>query len=632
MNPDFYRLVSVSPQLNLADPGFNADRVIEALEHCRRQGAALALFPELGISSYSCGDLFYRHELIESSRRMLLKITENTRDDRMVVIVGLPLAFRSRLYNVAAVIQAGQILGLVPKSFLPNYREFYEKRQFNSGRNLVGQAVEWPELSYPVPFGTDLIFSDGELFEFGVEICEDLWSPCPPCRELALRGARLIANLSATTAQAGKCQFRRELIAVESSKCAAVYLFASAGIGESGADAIFGSHLVVAANGRVEGELRSLEPDTHYLFADVDLRRLDIARRAESSYADCEAPDDYRRIAALTPPGSPDLRFVNISRAPFEEEVVDPMEVFDLQSAALGRRLAGLNCRNLTLGISGGLDSTLALLVAADCFAKRKFELTGIHAVGMPGFGTSKGTRSNAEALAQALGVPYTEIDIRDICRKELELLGRDESRRDVVYENVQARARTSILMNLANGCGGIVLGTGDLSEIALGWSTFNGDHMSMYSVNASVPKTLIRRIVAAYAASRGGEIAAILQRILDTPVSPELLPPDENGDCSQKTEDLLGPYELHDFFLYHLIRSGAGAAKLQSLAMHAFRDVYPSELIASSLKTFLKRFHSQQFKRNAMPDGPKVCSVSLSPRGDWRMPSDLTSIPPELS
>ena len=625
---DYFRFAVFSPELRVGDVAGNCSEIIRLIDLAGRERAGLALFPELSITAYSCGDMFYNTNLLEGARQSLLKIAQATTGSGMVIIVGLPLRYCSVLYNSAAVLQNGRIVGVVPKSVLPNYREFYEKRHFKSGAELANCNLNFKELDYEIPFGTDLIFDDGGLFQLGVEICEDLWCINPPGGGLAAAGAKIIANLSATTEVAGKNNFRRNLVLQQSARLECAYLLSSAGLGESTTDVVFSGHLILAEHGELVAENQRFALTSDVIFGDVDLAALEVLRCSESSFAD-NAPairKHYRSLKIQTPPVSPDLRYANLPRNPFISLSWDYEDILTIQKYALIKRLQHLKTQSVVLGISGGLDSTLALLVAVESFRILNWDLSGIHAVSMPGLGTSGKTRGNVEILALAFaGVTFQEIDICEICRREFAAIGHAETNHNVVFENVQARSRTEILMNLANSLNALVLGTGDLSEIALGWNTYNGDHMSMYSLNCSLPKTVIQHVIKSYAASCGdADLRRVLLAVVETPISPELLPPASGGEIAQKTEDIIGAYELHDFFLYHLVRFGASAEKLEFLGCQAFAGAYAPEEIRRTLKIFLHRFYTQQFKRNCMPDGPKVCAFSLSPRGDWRMPSDM--------
>jgi NAD+ synthase (glutamine-hydrolysing) len=625
----FFRLAAAVPKLRVADVDYNAAEIIGCFRRAAQEGAAAVVCPELSVTGYTCGDLFFQSELLLAARRAALKIAAATAGSETTAIFGLPLRYDDAIYNVAAVAQQGRIRGLVPKTYLPNYREFYEKRQFKSGGGLRDITLRFDGADYDIPFGDDLLFGDGGEFRFGIEICEDLWSVVPPSSHLALAGAKVIFNLSAGTELAAKAAYRRELVGQQSARCIAAYLLASAGVHESTSDAVFGGHALIAENGRPAAENRRFDRESNLIFADVDLERLTAARMSESSFNDAPRTRSFRAVALEKLPGSPDFKYAFNPPRPFVPPEAGRRErcreILDIQAAGLAKRLEHTGAKKLVIGVSGGLDSTLALLVAFESCRLLGRPASDIVAVTMPGFGTTGRTRGNSETLCRALGADFREIDICESCELHFDNIGHDPAKLDVTYENVQARERTQILMNLANAAGGLVIGTGDLSEIALGWNTYNGDHMSMYAVNASVPKTLIRYLIAAVAADAPPELAAVLADVLDTPVSPELLPPRADGTIAQETEELIGPYELHDFFLYHFIKYGASPAKLLALAVAAFAGVYTETLIDGTLRKFLRRFFALQFKRNCMPDGPKVGTIALSPRGDWRMPSDAS-------
>ena len=592
----------------------------------------LAVLPELSLSGYSCGDLFRQSSLLEKSKEALISLAEESRSLSFPVIAGLPVRLNSGLYNCAAVLYDGTILGIVPKTYLPNSNEFYEQRWFSSGRFC--SETEIILKGGAIPFGTDLIFQDenNPLMRFAVEICEDLWSPLPPSTELSLAGALIIANPSASNELVGKADYRRQLISQQSARCIHSYVYASAGPGESTTDTVYGGHALIAEYGRILGEGERFNTENSFICCDTDLEFLEHQRINSSTYV--QAREMESPSARVISYGGKDsvredklLRFTDPH--PFVPSSEDDRtkrcrEIFSIQSEGLAARLRHIGCKNAVLGLSGGLDSTLALLVAREAFNRAGLPLKGLHCYTMPGFGTTKRTRSNAELLCEELGIPMEVIDIKKVCTLQLEELDHSGEPSDTAYENVQARQRTVYLMNKANMLGGIVIGTGDLSELALGWCTYNGDHMSMYAVNTGVPKTLVRYLVQYVADHQDNKKAAeILYDIIDTPISPELLPPDKQGEIAQKTEDVVGPYELHDFFLYQMIRCGFGPAKTLVLTRQAFEGQYDDETIRKWLKKFIWRFWTQQFKRSCLPDGPKVGTIALSPRGDWRMPSD---------
>ncbi len=629
----YYRLAAVSPRMRVADVDFNVEQLVEEVHGGVEQGAQVILFPELCITGYSCGDLFFQPRLQQAALKGLARFCQETSATHIPVVVSLPLVVQDALYNVAAVVRGGRIYGLVPKSVLPNYREFYEKRQFRAAGELPVKEVELSGFG-SIPIGTDLLFTDGGHLTMGVEICEDLWSVVPPSSQLALAGARVILNPSASNELAGKAVYRRQLVAQQSGRCVAAYLLASAGVGESSQDVVYSGHCLIADNGRIAAESPRFTREGSRILADLDLARLGSMRMSESSFQDSRAlsaPDFRPRIINMgTVDGECDLSHAYLPPRPFLPPPALAAErcedILSIQSVGLAKRMEHTRARTLVIGVSGGLDSSLALLVCARACQLLGKPASDILAVTMPGFGTTGRTYHNAVGMIRQMGASFKEVNIREACLLHFRDLDFDPTLRTNTYENVQARERTKILMNLANKTGGMVVGTGDLSEIALGWSTYNGDHMSMYAVNCSIPKTLIRCLIEHVARRSPTELAAILRDINDTPVSPELLPPSDDGSIEQKTEDVLGPYDLHDFFLYHFIKYGASPAKMKELALAAFAGEYSEELIDKTLATFVRRFFTQQFKRSCIPDGPKVGTIALSPRGDWRMPSDACS------
>ena len=625
----FYRVAAAVPQVEVADVAFHVEEILRLYRQTCGKGAAAAVFPELSLTGYSAGDLFFHPVLHRAALEGLRQLSDATAGQKTLLIVGAPLAVRDNLYNAAFVLGAGRVLGVVPKQILPNYREFYEKRQFQSGRGVVGTTVTL--FGEEVPFGTDLIFDDGKNFRFGIELCEDLWGVVPPSSHLALGGALAVFNPSAGTELAAKADYRRELVKQQSARILGSYVLASAGVTESTTDVVFGGHALIADNGRLAAENERFRRDGSIVFADIDFEKLIAARRSESSFHDNALPPgmSFRTVALPEAPQAPDWEFAWNPPRPFvpaeDDRRARCREIFRIQSAGLAKRVERSHAQTLVLGVSGGLDSTLALLVACECAELLKMPKSAVRAFTLPGFGTTGRTRGNGERLCEALGVDLREINITEAALQHFRDIGHDPAVLDTAYENVQARERTQILMDVANQTGGLVVGTGDLSEIALGWSTYNGDHMSMYAVNCSIPKTLIRFMLETVAEERGGALAEVLRDIIATPVSPELLPPDPDGKIEQKTEEILGPYELHDFFLYHFMKYQASPAKIRALAAAAWEGVYSAELIETTLERFLKRFFRQQFKRSCSPDGPKVGTVALSPRGDWRMPSDAS-------
>jgi NAD+ synthase (glutamine-hydrolysing) len=615
-----------SPVVHVADPAFNEERIKECVEKASESGVRFLVFPELSLSGYTCGDLFLQQTLQDGVLASLSDLVLFSRGFDMVIVVGAPLSFGGRLYNCAVALFGGKILGVVPKRNIPNYQEFYERRWFTPGPDSVSDVYLCRQI---VPFGFPLIFSctTEREFSFGIEICEDLWVPRSPSVDLALLGATIIANPSASDELVGKAEYRRSLVSSQSAKLVCGYLYADAGFGESSTDLVFASHNLIAENGTILSE--SIAESGTLVRSEVDVNRLSLERKKLTTFFQ-EARKDCRIVEYALP-----VKEVKLSRAfsryPFvpsddaqREERCET--ILHLQSLGLEKRLSHVQGKKVVVGLSGGLDSTLALLVCTRAFDGLKLDRRGIIAVTMPGFGTTKRTKGNAEKLADTLGVTLRIVDITKAVRQHFLDIGQDEKVTDVTYENCQARERTQILMDIANKEGALVIGTGDLSELALGWATYNGDHMSMYGVNCSVPKTLVRSLVRHEALDAPEEEKAILLDVIATPVSPELLPAKEDGTISQVTEDIVGPYELHDFFLYYVVRWGFTPAKVYRLALRTFDGVYSGAFILKWLKNFYRRFFSQQFKRSCLPDGPKVGSVTLSPRGDWRMPSDASA------
>ena len=647
----FYRFASVSPVLKVADTAYNTEEIIRSAKIAASNGAAFVVFPELCITGYTCSDLFHQELLLQNSSRALVRIADALKESDAVIAVGLPLRIFGRLYNCAAFVQRGKVIAVTPKIHLPNQREFYEKRHFSSGRDLlrgdagngcaplrcyIDGAGEVPITNFITVKGVAACNSGSEV-RIGVELCEDLWTPAPPSGELALAGANVIVNLSASDALVGKRDYRRNLVMNQSARCMAAYVYASAGVHESTTDMVFSGHLMIAENGSMLAESKPFSRETEIVYADVDVERLNMQRLSEGSFQDFDSRAIIARAATLDGLRDCDtLQYRFVSPTPFvpgstETRDASCTEIFNIQCAGLAKRLDATRSKRAVIGLSGGLDSTLALLVVAETFKLLNRSAKEILALTMPGFGTTKRTKNNAVELAKLLGVELRTIDIQKACLQQFADIGHDPQKLDVTYENVQARERTQILMDIANSEGGIVIGTGDLSEIALGWSTYNADHMSMYAVNCDIPKTLVRHIVSWYAdrsahlesCENGAALASVLRDILDTPVSPELLPADSSGQIAQKTESILGAYEIHDFFLYHFAKYGATLEKLRYLAKYAFKDQHTDEEIEKALAVFIRRFFTQQFKRSCIPDGPKVGTISLSPRADWRMPSD---------
>lgn len=625
----FIRVAACSPELRVADVDFNSDRIVAAVEEAARDSVGLLVFPELSITSYSCADLFFQTSLLKKALHALIRIADQTESLDTAFVVGLPILIQGKVYNCAAFLQAGEILGIVPKTYLPNRGEFYEQRWFAGSYANDTDALVIGE--YEVPLGNDLLFRDetNPNIVFGIEICEDLWAVKPPSEDMALAGATVIANLSAGNEVLGKSEYRRDLVRMQSARLLSAYCYAGAGIGESTTDLLFSGHLMIAENGNMLAESRNFEFETDMVTADIDTERLASDRLRHNSFSQDEPAREYREIFFEAKTLESDSLRREINKAPFvpsDKSKRDDScrEIFSIQTAALAKRFRHIGAKTAVIGISGGLDSTLALLATCITFDKLMLDRAGVYAITMPGFGTTHRTKSNAVELAELLGATVLTIPIGEAVRNHFRDIGHSEEIKDVVYENSQARERTQILMDVANKVGGIVIGTGDLSEMALGWSTYNGDHISMYGVNSGIPKTLVRYIVE-WCADRlfEGRATSILKDICDTPVSPELLPPAEDGTIAQETEGIVGPYALHDFFLYYFVRFGFAPEKIAFLAGRAFGDEYPADTINKWLKVFLRRFFSQQFKRSCLPDGIKVGSIALSPRGDWRMPSD---------
>jgi NAD+ synthase (glutamine-hydrolysing) len=615
----FYKVAAISPMLKLGDFKSNSIEIAKQIKNANKNSASIALFSELTISGYTMGDLFFNSTTLNKQLDALQFILDETKELNIVSVIGVALKAYNRLYNCAVIIQNGKILGIVPKSYIPNKQEFYESRHFISGRDIVKEKINL--LGSEVPFGVDLLFSDNKDLLFGVEICEDLWAVTPPSNHMASNGANLILNLSASNEIVGKAAYRSELVRTQSARLICAYAYASSGLGESGSDTIFGGDLIVAEYGSILKRDKSLSFDSKIVYADIDLERVSNIRLNDTSFA--QARKKNTRIIELKNLNRPNEINRSFNPHPFvpkdkTKQLERANEITDIQAYALIRRMKAANIKKAIIGISGGLDSTLALLSTHKAFKIANWDFKDIVAITMPGFGTTGRTYNNAKKLCEILGVTFKDIDIKEICLNEFSAIGHDKEDLSVTYENVQARARTAILMNMANKVGGLVIGTGDLSEIALGWSTYNGDHMSMYGLNSGIPKTLIKYLIDSFAKD---ELEDVLKDILNTPISPELLP-NENEQITQVTEDLVGPYELHDFFLYHFIREGFSAKKILFMAQKAFSN-YDEAEIKKWLKVFIKRFFTQQFKRNCMPDGVMVGTISLSPRANWRMPSD---------
>ena len=616
----FYRVASAVNYTTVANPQKNATEVLKLLEQAYQDDVLVVVFPELTLTGYTSFDLFFNQLLLNRQNSALEKLLQESKNISTIAIVGLAVFESSLLYNTAVVIQNGEILGVVPKSYLPNKKEFYEKRQFVSGKDIKNSSIEL--LGHKVPFGVDLLFKAGDEMLFGVEVCEDLWAITPPSNQMSINGANVIFNLSASNELVGKAEYREELVRTQSARCMGAYVYSSSGVGESTTDTVFGGHALIAEYGSTIAQNKRFSMESHFITADIDIERLNWLRVNESSYCDVDRTE-YRVIKTKEIVNIKELRR-SIPSTPFVPSIYQEKqhrcdEIVHIQAYGLIKRMQHADIKRAIIGISGGLDSTLALLATYRAFELMKWSIKDIVAITMPGFGTTSRTKNNAVELCKALGVTLREIDITKLALTEFEAIGHNVDDHSVTYENVQARARTTILMNVANREGGLVIGTGDLSEIALGWSTYNGDHMSMYALNSGIPKTLIKYVIEYFKSNK--KIAHIIDDILATPISPELLPHNEDK-IVQATESIVGPYELHDFFLYHFIKYGATPKKILFLANHAF-EKYDEDEIKKWLKKFIWRFFTQQFKRSCIPDGPKVGTISLSPRADWRMPSD---------
>ena len=628
---DFIKVGAACPKTKVADVTYNIKNICECIDNAQAKNIKFLIFPELSVTSYTCSDLFLNSSLINESIKGLELIIKHSIEKDMLIAVGAPLLNNNTLYNCAYLIFEGKVLGIVPKSYIPNYSEFYEKRWFTQGANIIDKKVDLP-FQNDIPFGTNLIFSSGNA-KFGVEICEDLWVTIPPSSYLSLAGANIIGNLSASNELVSKKDYRKSLISNQSARCMSSYIYSSAGVHESTTDLLFSGHLLIAENGSILEENSRFQRENEVISSYIDIFKLNSERLKNLSFRDSSSflPYQFKYI---------NFEFKNIKinefnryidKHPFVPSNIHERderckEIFNIQSSALAKRLEHVGLKKAVIGISGGLDSTLALLVVAKTFKLLGIDNKNIIAITMPGFGTTDRTYNNALTLCKELNCDLREINIVEASLQHFKDIGHDKNIHDVTYENVQARERTQILMDLANKEGGLLIGTGDLSELALGWCTYNGDHMSMYSVNPSIPKTLVRYLVKYVAENESNkDVSDTLLDILDTPVSPELLPKDSEGNITQKTEDIVGPYELHDFFLYHFIKHGSTKERILFLAEIAFKNDYSKDEIEKWLDKFIYRFFTQQFKRSALPDGPKVGSISLSPRGDWRMPSDAS-------
>lgn len=627
MKDGFIKVAAATPKIKVADPAYNTEEILKIIDETEKNGASILVFSELTISGYTCGDLFLQQPLLTECKNQLLRIVKATENKSMLVVVGCPIIIKQKLYNCAVVISDGSILGIVPKTHLPNYSEFYELRHFTSGEGLEEDLWFGEEFGY-VNVAVNQLFKCKEIPELVVacEICEDLWVPLPPSTYHAMAGATVICNPSASVETTTKESYRRSLVSNQSARLLAAYIYADAGEGESTQDVVYSGHHLICENGSVLAEAKRFTNEI--IYADIDVQKLAAERRKMTSFPGGQTDDYFEQEFSLEVKENKITR--TFPKAPFVPDNQDERdkrcdEILSLQSMGLKKRLEHTNCKHAVVGISGGLDSTLAVLVTARAFDLLDIPRENLICVTMPCFGTTDRTYQNAVSLIKELGATLKEVRIEKAVRQHFADIGHDENNHDVTYENSQARERTQILMDMANQYNGMVIGTGDMSELALGWATYNGDHMSMYAVNCSVPKTLVRYLVLYYAeTTENKKLSEVLMDVLDTPVSPELLPP-VDGVISQKTEDLVGPYELHDFFLYYMLRFGFPKAKLYRMAKLTFDGVYDDETIKKWLDKFYWRFFSQQFKRSCLPDGPKVGSVAVSPRGDLRMPSDAS-------
>ena len=627
-------MAAVVPSVNVADCEYNTAQIISDITKTENRGAKIIVLPELSITGYTCGDLFLQSRLLDAAQDAIATIADASQKIDALIFVGAPIACGSSIYNCAVAISKGKILGAVPKIYLPNYKEFYEKRWFASAeKDCINASIAGQDF----PVSQKLMFCCGKA-KVAVEICEDLWTTIPPSSTAALNGANVIVNMSASNELIGKHRFLVDIIRQQSARCHAAYVYASAGFGESTTDLVFAGNAIIAENGKIMSKGERFSTDGTSAICDIDLELIENERRATSSFADCRKlhTEQYTEIPFSV--ADCQVTAKNIERTvkqhpfvPADDKILNDRceEIINIQVEGLMRRLAFIRCKTLVIGVSGGLDSTLALLVAVRAFDRLGLDRSGIYGITMPGFGTTDRTYNNAIELMKALNVSIREISIRDAVIQHFKDIKHDINVHNITYENSQARERTQILMDYANKYNGIVLGTGDLSELALGWATYNGDHMSMYGVNVSIPKTLVKYLVRWFATtgfSDDEKARLTLLDIVDTPISPELIPADERGNIKQKTEDLVGPYELHDFFLYYVLRHGFSPRKIYLLAQCAFSGTYDYATIKKWLREFFRRFFQQQFKRSCLPDGPKVGSVSLSPRGDWRMPSDASA------
>ncbi|WP_288490352.1 NAD(+) synthase [uncultured Prevotella sp.] len=643
MKYGFIKVAAAIPSVKVADTQYNLAEIEKQVIIAEGEGVEIIVFPELSLTGYSCQDLFHQQILLDNIETSVIQLLDFTRQLDITVIVGAPICADSVLLNCALVIQHGKLIGIVPKTYLPNYGEFYEKRWFASSQDLQFQSIYY--VGEKITISSDIqLFTTSQGVKFGIEICEDLWAPIPPSNQLTLAGAELIFNLSASDDLIGKHNYLKSLVAQQSARTISGYIYSGCGFGESTQDVVYGGNGFIYENGQLLAEAKRFEIESQLIISEVDIEKLRTERRSNTTFVNAQRPSVMQRLRANNQlplqnitaciPASIQRDFVLtrlVDKYPFipkgDKLREHCEEILNIQVCGLAKRLSHINCKTVVIGVSGGLDSTLALLVATQTFDKLGYDRRGIIGITMPGFGTTDRTYNNAITLMQNLGITIREISIAASVKQHFTDIEHNIDVHDITYENSQARERTQILMDISNQVGGIVIGTGDLSELALGWCTYNGDHMSMYAVNVGIPKTLIKHLVS-YVAENGVEdsIKLTLEDIVNTPISPELTPADENGKIVQKTEDLVGPYELHDFFLYYVLRFGFRPKKIFWLAQQAFKEEYADGVILHWLRIFYKRFFSQQFKRSCLPDGPKVGSVSLSPRGDWRMPSDAMS------
>jgi len=622
----FIRVGAIVNALSLANPKENAKEIIKMIKEAKKQGISIVTTPELSLTGYTCQDLFLQNKLIDETEKALEEVLMKTSKIDIISILGMPIRLDNQMFNCAVVISKGKILGIIPKTYVPNYSEFYEKRWFQSSTNLISGEIT--VLNQTVPIGTNILFKDKEVC-FGIEICEDLWCVNPPSNSHTLHGANIIFNLSSSNEIIGKHEYRKNLVSMQSAKTISAYIYASSGIMESTSDLLFGGASLIYETGTSLAENERFLINSNLIYADVDVLKINNDRNKNISYMGVVGDESYRYVSVNVSDNNKELSrtYPEYPFVPKNESKRDERckEIFTIQSSALARRLIQLGKPKCVIGISGGLDSTLAFLVIVEAFKKLGRDMKDIIGVTMPGFGTTGRTYNNSCQFVKAYGATLKEIDIKAACLQHMQDIGLDSADRSIAYENTQARERTQILMDIANKEGGLVIGTGDLSELALGWCTYNGDHMSMYSLNSSIPKTLVRYLVKWVADTSASKNKEVIYDILATPISPELLPPDEAGNILQETESSIGPYVLHDFFLYHFLRYGASPKKIFYLAKNTFKDNYTDQELIKWLKVFIKRFFTQQFKRNCVPDGVKVGSISLSPRGDLRMPSDAS-------